>query len=783
MRTTPEVTIIEFTKTILTDIFSWSDPNYWYAWAVVLFLSSMISLAPWRLPAEHNFLQIVTHLLRKAVFWAGVVLIAGFFLTWWFYWLVAVDNIDDYNKHFFNYFKGHLSEHWTLLASALFMGVAIRFYYFRFFHPYLSGLLRDWRNLQSDDQISDIRDERLKYTAKDYLPSKFYDGTKKKLVVGLDAEDKPIYIPLNVWRQTNTQIIGPTRYGKGVAVGCLMDQIIRLGDGLFYIDPKDDEWAPHVMLQAALATNRPFYHITLHDKGIGYWAPFLGGDRREAYARLVTIFGMVEGGGESDFYKIIEKMQLNRIVGKDDKYDLENLYGKITAFNSYQKNPRDKAIKVEALLENWRQIKSLNPPNNVETFSVEKALRENAVVYVQGSLVDDVVRTATKAFIMEVIQETMRLKKERTHHATLIVDEVSFLVSKQLRDALATVVGFNMNVVSMYQSPNDLKFPDDKTLDGNALLQSMNINSQIKLIYGGADYDTAKWVSELSGSITKNVTSFEKTNVRTAGAEEWERGRIIKTHEEATIPINVVLSLPPRVAILFQPHQLATATFTAPAKVNDTKVLPAWLQAEAKRLEKPAALPSPAPSPANNDDNKEASPAAELEHAQVDNAPVFNMDTIIEEGLLNTSRENLVWALGKKQRTILESRIPKDAFEKAVARLESLKNETPEKLEHAQVSASPVKNGPPPPKYDLEALLSQPKESWTTEQCIWLFKTPARQERVKDIFTEEEALKWKRLAMIRKGQAVKETPETQPAKEPAPMTARSADDMTMFESS
>lgn len=744
----PEDMIIQYTKIALEYAFAWSVDYYWYAWATLLFSGCLLSLAPWRLPAEHDFFQMAAHTIRKSIFWGGVILLVCFAMCWWFYWLVAEFEVPDYNKVFFGYYLKTGKAHIMLLLAAPFTGLFLRFYYFRFFHPYISGLMRDWRNLQSTDEISDIRDERLKYVAKDFLPTKFYDSKKQKLVVGLDSSNDPIYIPLNVWRQTNTQIIGPTRYGKGVAIGCLMDQVIRFGDCLIYVDPKEDEWAPHVMYQAAKAAGKPFYYLTLHDKGIGYWSPFEGGTRRDAYARLVTIFGMVEAGGESDFYKIVEKMQLNRILGEHDSYDLTNLYGKITAFNSWQKNDRAKAIKVEALLENWRQIKSLNPPENVTRFSVEKALLEDAVVYIQGSLNDDVVKTATKALIMEIIQETMRLKSQRKKHATLVIDEMSFLVSKQVRDALATVVGFNMNIVSMYQSPNDLKFPDDKTLDGQALLQSMNVNSQIKLVYGGADYETAEWLSRLSGSITKTVTSMEKTNVRTMGAEEWERGRMIKAHEEATVPINVVLALPPRVAILIQPHQLATPTFTSPSKVNNTALLPAWLTEEGERIQNPIVATVVPEPPATK----------KLEHAQVESSsptgPIYNMDDIIEEGLENTNRENLVWALGKKQKAILQSRISKEKFEAAQARLDKIKaDEAPQNLEHAQESAkdlehaqvSSSKTPPPAPLYNLEELLLKDKSELTDHQCIWLFKSKARATKAQALFTAEEAAKWKAL--------------------------------------
>jgi hypothetical protein len=110
--------------------------------------------------------------------------------------------------------------------------------------------------------------------------------------LGLDEKNRPITIPIDTWFETNMQVIGPTRYGKGVILGTLMDQAIRRGDGLFYVDPKKDHFAPQVMYQACKEAGRKFYYLTLHDEGIGQWAPFAGGTIRDALARLEIAFGL-----------------------------------------------------------------------------------------------------------------------------------------------------------------------------------------------------------------------------------------------------------------------------------------------------------------------------------------------------------------------------------------------------------------------------------------------------------------------------------------------------------
>ena len=488
--------------------------------------------------------------------------------------------IKNRDAYFLNWFFNSFNTYkWYILSSAV-SGAFLRFYYFRFFHPWVSSTLRDFRNKQTNESESDIRDERLKYNAKNFNPEEYYDKKFKKIFLGLDNNNQPVYVPASTWLETNMMVTGPTRYGKGVVLGCLMEQAIIRGDQLIYIDPKNDKFAAKIMLQTCAKYDRPFYYVSLNDDSLGYWSPFEGGKRRDAYNRLISIFGMMENSGDADFYKAMEKKVFNRLIKLEDPFDIESIYRKVKYHNEHVQDDGDRLLKIEAQLENWRQIESLNPPKDFSGFSLEKAMLENAVIYFQGSLNDEVIKTATKSFILEVIQESARLDRMRKSHLTFIIDEVRFLVSKTLADALATIVGFRVNIVTACQSINDLKTPDDINLDGEATYRSISTNSQLKLVYGGADSDTAEWVAKLSGSIVKQVTSMEKVTVKAAGAEAWDMGRTVKSLEEALIPENVALTLPPRICVVFRPSELATVTFTSPVKVKDMSSLENWLSVQ-----------------------------------------------------------------------------------------------------------------------------------------------------------------------------------------------------------
>jgi hypothetical protein len=85
----------------------------------------------------------------------------------------------------------------------------------------------------------------------------------------------------------------------------------------------------------------------------------------------------------------------------------------------------------------------------------------------------------------------------------------------------------------------------------------VRVNSQIKLLFGGTDPETAEWVAEASGTRLKRIMQMEQTEVNRSGGEVFAPVRRLKDEEEEWVTKNQVLALPPRVAALFRPRALA----------------------------------------------------------------------------------------------------------------------------------------------------------------------------------------------------------------------------------
>ena len=528
----------------------WINAEWWTIVSTLIFLSVVIQLSPLKAHTEHHFGQLLLIPLRKMLL-AGLALMAlllpiNLFLYDW-----TLDTPSTTNQGVWLHWLADLAKQQGFFAGgALLLGLIVRLVCFRYVMPFVSKTKRKMRHTQTQDNPSDIRDENKKRKAIDFLPAKLYK--KGNMLMGVTHEKKPIYTPLPTWYETNMQIIGPTRYGKGVAIGVIMEQTILNGVGLFYIDPKGDQFAPRILSQTAKKMGRKFYYLTLHDRGIGQWSPFTGGSKSEALARIKAAFGLAfTGDPGTDFYKSQEFKLLSNAFNKT-----QHLQGLKQALHTTD------ALKTLAELEEWTAIASLNP-NQDAGFSIEQALLDNAVVYVQGDLNHNVIKQATQVFLNELIQETRRLDELRDHHVTIVVDEVSFLTSDILTTALATLVGFRANFVLAYQSQNDLLNLNDKTANAQYVYHSINVNCQLKLVHGGADADTAQWIADLSGTISKEVTRSEMTEISGTGGETWNSSRSIGLMEENFIAKNVVLTLPPRVGIFIQPRSLPQVCCTS----------------------------------------------------------------------------------------------------------------------------------------------------------------------------------------------------------------------------
>lgn len=534
-------------------VIDWIHQWWWPCMAGLLWLLMLLGWSPVSYQPETHTLTRLFIMLRNSTLTVFVIVAIGVPLLGYVMW------VHEFNSRAHLFWQWLLQGSWQhalLVASAMLVGFLLRFLYQRHWLPYWSDIKRQYRIRLTTDTLSDVRSEKGQYQHRRFNPVDYYQVGR--IFLGLNTQQQPVTVDLPDWLESNMQIVGPTRFGKGILLGVLLDQAIRLGNTVFYIDPKGDQYLPHIMADTASACGRHFIYVDLNDDGVGGYHPFVGGDARSRRARLLTAFGLHDTGEQADFYKGRERKIIDNVL-----FPLTSKVSGMRAFFEDKQHDylQNDAQRLYSGLVEWSSVQSLSPKGH--GLRIETSILNNAVVYVKGSLDDKVVQAATRILIMEVIQEAKRLQAQRQHHLTLAIDELRFLTSNAVIDASATCLGFRLNMLLAYQSKKDIRNLEDITINASAAETSINTNCQLKFLYGTQDTETAQWASEMGGTQQKLVTNHEHISVGQLGQETWETYRSVGKQAEDYITRNTMLSLEKRAGVFFQPSVLPEVVFTS----------------------------------------------------------------------------------------------------------------------------------------------------------------------------------------------------------------------------
>ena len=191
--TQPELTLLHWFGQINYATMGWIHAYWWPAWAGLIFTACLIGMAPLATHHTQPFYQLVLVWLRKTIVWAGVILMVLPFVTLYVYDMTLQHPLVNPQQVWLNWFVHLAQQKWPLVLAAAVSGWTLRFMFKRYVLPAGSGWLRQHRNPQTVEMLSDIRDESLRFKEKSFVPSKYY--RKEAMVIGLDEKNQPIVIP------------------------------------------------------------------------------------------------------------------------------------------------------------------------------------------------------------------------------------------------------------------------------------------------------------------------------------------------------------------------------------------------------------------------------------------------------------------------------------------------------------------------------------------------------------------------------------------------------------
>ncbi|EPE2144952.1 type IV secretory system conjugative DNA transfer family protein, partial [Klebsiella pneumoniae] len=411
------------------------------------------------------------------------------------------------------------------------------------------------RELRTDVRtVKSLLPETLHYNPLDYI------DLNKGIFTGMDSEKEPLYLPLKDWQKQHADIIGTTGAGKGVAAGILLYQSILAGEGVFVMDPKDDEWAPHLYRKACEDAGKPFALIDLRKQQ--YQLNLIEDITPDELEELfVAGFSLAEKGQESDFYRIDDRKAARmaaQFVSDNPSATLRDVYN-----GDYVQSI---AEKIKAFFGKIEELALLNAINSPEGFSLQQMFDEGGCCYVIGSMRNSKIITTQRMLLVRLYQLAERRDRVTNvpRSIAIYLSELKYHLSRPALEGLGAARDKGVHIIMDHQSIADLKdCPAD--LKGDAVVGAVVENAKFKLVYRVMDPDTAEWVARMSGTILVD-DELRKAKTDNMLTETIDSERTIRQAERYFIDSNMILNLHDFVSFIFTTKTLPSASLISPIK-------------------------------------------------------------------------------------------------------------------------------------------------------------------------------------------------------------------------
>lgn len=403
------------------------------------------------------------------------------------------------------------------------------------------------RNTRTDvRKVKELLPDSIEYNPLDYI------DLKKGVFIGLDKDDQPQYITIKEFQKQHAAIIGTTGSGKGITASVLLYQAILLGEAVFVEDPKDDEWAVHVLREACKKAGKKFVVINLNRTN--HQLDLLADISHEQLEELFNAgFSLSKKGEAADFYRIADRRAARNVAAIHKTgmtlYDLFN-----------DDNVKSIGEDAPAFLGELEEIALVNSVNAKNGFSLKEIFDNGGCCYIIGSTRNQKIISAQRMILTRLIQiaETRDRINTTPRVVAIFLDELKYHISRPTMEGLGTARDKSVHIFMAFQAIDDLiDCPSD--LNGDSVIGAVIENAKFKLIYKIQNPETAEWAAKMTGSI---LVDDEMRKVRTdlSLTEKVDTDRMIRQAESYYVDSNMFLNLPERVGFVFTSKDLPKAT-------------------------------------------------------------------------------------------------------------------------------------------------------------------------------------------------------------------------------
>ncbi len=364
-----------------------------------------------------------------------------------------------------------------------------------------------------------------------------------KLFLGLGDRGQPVTVPLSFHDNGHTRVKGPTRFGKGLILQVLLYQMLILMRTVMVIDPRRDDWLPHVLGEYCREHSLPFTYLDA-DASVPQWCPLHGKSRNQALSLMATGFDIEPHGDMSDFHKLKDR-SVAELVATDS--ELRNLSWP-ALYSRLMSHHEDDIEGAEGFMYALREYAAERFVQTAGGIDLPSAIEQGGVIYATADPFSDIQMRLLKLLALSVLQTTVARGQGRGRRVELVLDEFKELVSEPTLKCLSLAAGSNTHAYVVHQSLGDISQPVGR-LTAEAVENVIASNCRTRIDFQALDPATAEYTSKMSGTIRimRETVQLDRNIVLN---ETKASGATLIEDEAPFIHPNVLLSLPERCALL-----------------------------------------------------------------------------------------------------------------------------------------------------------------------------------------------------------------------------------------
>lgn len=418
-------------------------------------------------------------------------------------------------------------------------GVACAVIWMRFGVPWIEQatdeLIKRSRIMLGQHTDMRVLAERISRNSVSYDPRRFFQADS--VFVGVDQAGKAFHLPMTALR--HLMVMGTTGGGKGQLLQSLSAQLLNQKESVFYLDPKADEFAPHVLFDAAARAGVGYQFLDLGVDQPPQINVLEGASQREVIQLLESTFQLQDRGKPSDFYLAGDREGVRELAALIVEHGL-------TCREAFLRIADDKAFAEQAAnlrsrLKALAEVSAINAQRSA--IDLAHVIESGGAVYVQGALEEEATKAAMRMLFVRLIQLASRRDRlaGALRQVNIIADELRFQISGPVLTALSTARDKGVRLLLACQSLADIR-ASETSMDKDALAGIVIENTPLKLTYRIEDPDTAELLARKSGTV-RVMEEVRETRLNMVLTETLGK-RSLRESEGYRVEPNTFLSLP-----------------------------------------------------------------------------------------------------------------------------------------------------------------------------------------------------------------------------------------------